>query len=58
MRTSDEDTKSGVEVEEALKIIDVILKDCKKLQFKGLMTVGKDGDLDAFKVAYFYLETR
>ena len=50
VKTSDEETKSGVEGDELYEIILGILKGCPHLEFAGLMTIGKDRDIDSFKV--------
>ena len=51
--TSDEETKNGAAVGEELdEIIETIVKDCKNLQLIGLMTIGKEGDLNVFKVRF------
>lgn len=45
VKTSDEDTKSGVPVEECVDLVRTIREEMKNLEFKGLMTIGKlEGD--------------
>lgn len=45
VKTSDEDSKSGVPVEDCIDLIKFIQTETKNLSFKGLMTIGKlEGD--------------
>jgi pyridoxal phosphate enzyme (YggS family) len=48
VHTSDEDTKSGVSIDEAAEIAKAIVDSCKNLQLKGLMTIGAPGDFSCF----------
>jgi PLP dependent protein len=51
VRTSEEESKSGVlPGEELNELVKCINNECTRLQLQGLMTIGKEGDLDAFKV--------
>ena len=49
--TSEEETKSGVAPGAELEqLVGLILAECKRLHFAGLMTIGQEGDLGAFQV--------
>jgi uncharacterized pyridoxal phosphate-containing UPF0001 family protein len=48
VKTSEEDSKYGVDTEGALQLAGHVLKACPALRFSGLMTIGREGDLDAF----------
>ena len=49
--TSEEETKNGASIGAELdELVGVIVNECKHLEFGGLMTIGKEGDLEAFKV--------
>lgn len=51
VKTSEEDSKNGVESGEALiELAKCIQNECTRLHLQGLMTIGKEGDLEAFKV--------
>jgi uncharacterized pyridoxal phosphate-containing UPF0001 family protein len=44
--------KSGCEIEELDKLYEFMVKECPNLRFKGLMTIGKEGDVKAFGLMY------
>ena len=48
--TSDEGTKSGIEIKDTIPLIKYIYDECPKLKFRGLMNMGKLHDVDGFKV--------
>jgi PLP dependent protein len=50
--SSDEDTKHGMPSEEVPNLVDYILKECPKLHFCGLMTMGKLHDIEGFRLMY------
>ena len=54
VKTSDEDTKNGVSVEEAIGVADFVMSQCGRLKFLGFMTIGKSGDLTSFEVRFFF----
>lgn len=49
VKTSEENSKSGVDRTELPEIIDFVTKQCGHIRFKGFMTIGAAGDLSAFK---------
>jgi PLP dependent protein len=46
--TGDEDSKHGVKIEEATSLVCFIRDSCPRLQFSGLMAMGKLNDRDGF----------
>ena len=53
VNTSGENTKSGIQPNDCVKVVDFIFNNCKNLKFKGLMTIGEpdiDDPLRDFKV--------
>lgn len=54
--TSDEDTKHGVEAAKVTELLKVMLEKCPRLEFKGLMTMGKLNDIEGFKVSAKYCQ--
>lgn len=52
IKTSDEDTKYGVDPKDSFELVQHIIENCTSLQFSGLMTIGKSGDLTAFSTLY------
>ena len=50
MLSSDEDTKYGVPKDKCLELIDFVQKECPRLEFRGLMTIGKLNDIEGFQV--------
>lgn len=53
VKTSEEDSKGGVEGEDIAKLVKFILEECSNLNFMGLMTIGYAGDPKAFDVKFF-----
>ena len=52
VKTSDEDSKEGVSPgPELTELVKCIHEECTKLHLQGLMTIGKEGDMEAFKVS-------
>ena len=49
--SSDEDTKHGVEAAKVTELLKLMLESCPRLEFKGLMTMGKLNDIEGFKVS-------
>ena len=47
--TSDEETKSGLDPEELIALAQTVKDSCPRLLLQGLMTIGKEGDIEAFK---------
>jgi hypothetical protein len=45
VNTSGEDSKSGVEPEEAVELCQQIVQECERVKLKGVMTIGAPGDL-------------
>ena len=45
INTSGEDSKSGVEPDEAIELCQQIVKECQHVKLKGVMTIGAPGDL-------------
>ncbi|EAS01475.2 pyridoxal phosphate enzyme, YggS family protein (macronuclear) [Tetrahymena thermophila SB210] len=52
VKTSTEDTKSGVSTEDAPALVEFIMTQCPNLEFSGLMTIGYEGDENAFIQLY------
>ncbi|EGR34066.1 hypothetical protein IMG5_024860 [Ichthyophthirius multifiliis] len=52
IKISDEESKYGIEPENAYTLIEFIIKNCPNLEFSGLMTIGKQGDVQAFQKLY------
>jgi PLP dependent protein len=50
VNTSDEESKSGCDVEAAGEVAEYVMNECGLLQLGGLMTIGAPGDSDAFAV--------
>ena len=53
INTSNEESKSGIlpkNRDEYIDLVSFIMKDCDKLEFKGLMTIGLSQDVDCFKI--------
>lgn len=51
VKTSEEDSKEGVSPgPELTDLVKCIHEECTKLHLEGLMTIGKEGDIEAFKV--------
>jgi pyridoxal phosphate enzyme (YggS family) len=48
VHTSDEETKSGVSIEELTELVTAITNECPKLSIQGLMTIGAPNDLSCF----------
>lgn len=48
MDTSNEDTKSGVDMHELIPLAEEINRTCPALRIKGLMTIGAPGDMSCF----------
>lgn len=46
--TSNEETKSGVDLSEVVSVANEIIKDCPALKIRGLMTIGAPGDMTCF----------
>jgi uncharacterized pyridoxal phosphate-containing UPF0001 family protein len=46
----DEDSKHGVEKGSLNELVAYIVKECPRLEFKGLMSMGKLHDIEGFKV--------
>jgi pyridoxal phosphate enzyme (YggS family) len=55
LSTSDEDTKNGLDLPEALEVVNFIRTECDRLRFTGFMTIGKSGDLTSFEVNIGFL---
>ena len=57
VNTSSEDSKSGCDPRFAKELAGHILKECPRLQLKGLMTIGKYGDTSPvyFQVSLFII---
>ena len=57
INTSNEDSKGGVNVNDALPLAKFIISECSNLEFKGLMTIGstlnKRGENPDFKVIQY-----
>lgn len=52
---ADEETKSGVSSEESLsQLVNYILQECPKLNFKGLMVIGRPGKLEDMDMLVTY----
>ncbi|GBG25707.1 Pyridoxal phosphate homeostasis protein [Hondaea fermentalgiana] len=45
VNTSGEDSKSGIEPDGCVKLVTHVIEECDKLQFAGLMTIGRLGDV-------------
>ncbi|KAL4461043.1 hypothetical protein ABPG74_016515 [Tetrahymena malaccensis] len=52
VKTSTEDTKSGVSAEDVPALVEFIMTQCPNLEFSGLMTIGYEGDENAFIQLY------
>lgn len=50
--SSDEDTKHGCDPEKVPELVSYIIKECPRLRFRGLMAMGKIGDIDGFRSVY------
>ena len=48
--TTDEGEKQGIEPENVMNLVDYVITNCKNLNFIGLMSIGKIGDLDGFQM--------
>ena len=48
--SGDEDSKFGVDKDSLQELVTFIMKECPRLQFQGLMTMGKLHDVEGFKV--------
>jgi pyridoxal phosphate enzyme (YggS family) len=46
--TSNEDTKSGIDVSELSQLVQSIVSECPRLKVSGLMTIGAPGDFSCF----------
>mmetsp|Transcript_19947 Transcript_19947/g.55549 ORF Transcript_19947/g.55549 Transcript_19947/m.55549 type:complete len:310 (+) Transcript_19947:248-1177(+) len=49
VNTSGEDSKSGVSVDEAVELCGHIVDNCKRLNLKGIMTIGAPGDVECLE---------
>lgn len=47
--------KSGIKITEVKGLVKEIIEKCPNIKFCGLMCMPKIGDLDAFKVNFFFL---
>jgi uncharacterized pyridoxal phosphate-containing UPF0001 family protein len=56
LKTSEEDTKNGLELPEALEVVNYISTECDRLRFTGFMTIGKSGDLTSFEVNFCFFK--
>lgn len=53
VKTSDEESKEGVAPGlELTELVKVIHEECTRLHLQGLMTIGQEGDLEAFNVGF------
>lgn len=52
INTSGEDTKGGIEPDQAVALCQDIATSCDQLVVKGLMTIGAEGDLSCFESLY------
>ena len=50
VHTGEEDSKFGVKPDDVLSLVDHINGECPQLQFKGLMGMGKLGDIEGFRM--------
>lgn len=46
--TTDEGEKQGIEPKNVMNLVDYVISNCKNLNFIGLMSIGKIGDVDGF----------
>jgi uncharacterized pyridoxal phosphate-containing UPF0001 family protein len=49
---SDEGTKEGIPMTDALGLVSYIRDECPMLNFSGLMSMGKLNDVEGFRVNY------
>lgn len=49
VNTSGEESKSGVSVDESIELCKYVVQNCKRLNLKGVMTIGAPGDVDCLE---------
>jgi pyridoxal phosphate enzyme (YggS family) len=49
VNTSGEESKSGVSVDESIELCKHVVQNCKRLNLKGVMTIGAPGDIDCLE---------
>lgn len=49
VNTSGEESKSGVSIDESIELCKHVIQNCKRLNLKGIMTIGAPGDVDCLE---------